>query len=228
MLDRVRAVILAVVLLRQPGRELLRGVVVIGQPLFHVQVRAHERGVVRVAERVMRDARLLDGEVLHCCRKRFLVAVAVGLEVVDELEVDPAGDPVPVQIMDDNVLLEDALIVAAPGEERHIVSAPGAKLRQRLRKAHAGGQPLAVKAGELFYLVVHALEVHGLDIDLKFFAGGHVLVELHRADLDDLATQVNGQLVEYGGFGTHRLIPFQIHHDIMHGSFPSFPVTLGV
>ena len=130
--------------------------------------------------------------------------------------------------MDDNVLLEDALIVTAPGEKRHIVPTPGAKLRQRLRKTHAGSQPLAVEAGELFDLVVHAPEVHGLDIDLKFFAGGHVLVELHRADLNDLATQVNGQLVEYGGFGTHRLIPFQIHHDIMHGSFPSFPVTLGV
>ena len=124
--------------------------------------------------------------------------------------------------MDDDVLLEDALIVAAPGEERHIVPAPGAKLRQRLRKAHAGGQALAVEAGELFDLVVHTLEVHGLDIDLKFFAGGHVLVELYRADLDDLAAQVNGQLVEYGGFGTHRLIPFQIHHDIMHGSFRPF------
>ena len=147
---------------------------------------------------------------------RFLVAVAVGLEVVDELEVDPAGDPVPVQIVDDDVLLEDALIVAAPGEERHIAPAPGAKLRQRLRKAHAGGQALAVEAGEFFDLVVHTLEVHGLDIDLKFFAGGHVLVELHRADLDDLAAQVNGQLVEYGGFGTHRLIPFQIQNDIFH------------
>ena len=176
----------------------------------------------------MRDARLLDGEVLHRGRKRFLVAVAVGLEVVDELEVDPARDPVPVEIVDDDVLLEDALIVAAPGEKRHIVTAPGAKLRQCFRKAHSGGQPLAVEAGELFDLVVHTLKINGLDVDLEFFAGGHVFVELHRADLDDLAAQVNGQLVEYGGFGTHRLIPFQIHHDIMHGSFPSFPVTLGV
>ena len=191
-------------------------------------MRAYERGVVRVAERVVRDARLLDGEVLHRGRKRFLVAVAVGLEVIDELEVDPAGDPVPVQIMNDDVLLEDALIVTAPGEKRHIVLTPGAKLRQCFRKTHAGSQPLAVEAGELFDLVVHAPEVHGLDIDLKFFAGGHILVELHRADLNDLAAQMNGQLVEYGGFGTHRLIPFQIHHDIMHGSFPSFPVTLGV
>ena len=222
MLDRIWAVILAVVLLRQPGCELLRGVVVIGQALLHIQVRAHERSVVRVAERVVRDARLFDGKVLHRRGERFLVAVAVGLEVVDELEVDPAGDPIPVQIVDDDVLLEDALIVAAPGEERHIVPAPGTKLRQRLRKAHAGGQALTVEASELFDLVVHTLEVHGLDIDLKFFAGGHVLVELHRADLDDLAAQVNGQLVEYGGFGTHRLIPFQIHHDIMHGSFRPF------
>ena len=49
MLDRVGAVILAVMLLRQPGRELLRGVVVIRQPLLHVQVRAHERSVVCIA-----------------------------------------------------------------------------------------------------------------------------------------------------------------------------------
>ena len=69
---------------------------IVGQPLLHVQVRAYERGVVRVTERIVRDARLLDGEVLHRGRKRFLVAVAVGLEVIDELEVDPAGDPVPV------------------------------------------------------------------------------------------------------------------------------------
>lgn len=74
MLDGVRAAAFAVVLLRQMGRELLRGVMVVGKSLLHVQVRAHEGGVVRIAERVVRNARLLDGKVLHRGRKRFLVA----------------------------------------------------------------------------------------------------------------------------------------------------------
>ena len=33
---------------------------------------------------------------------------------------------------------------------------------------------------------------------------------------EDLAAQVNRELIEYGGFGAHRLVPLQIDHHIMH------------
>ena len=118
--------------------------------------------------------------------------------------------------MDDDVLLHDALIVAAPGEERDVVAAPGAELLERLAEADAVGQTLPVEAGELFHLVMHPLEIHRLDVDLKFVARRHIVVEPHCADLDDLPAQMDRQLVEDGGFGTHRLIPFHIHHDIVH------------
>ena len=175
----------------------------------------------------MRDARLLDLKVLHRRGEGLLRPVAVGLEVVDQLQIHPARDPVPVEIVDDDVLLHDALIVAAPGEEGDlVVSAPGAELLQRLREAHALGETVAVEAGELLHLVVHALEVDRLHVELEFLSGAEVLIQLHRADLDDLAAQVDRQLVEHGGLGAHRLIPLQIHHDIMHIESNPFKTSL--
>ena len=77
-------------------------------------------------------------------------------------------------------------------------------------------QTLLIKAGDLLDLIVHTAEVHGLDVDSKFLAGGHVLIELDRAYLDYLAAEVDRQLIEHGGLGAHCLIPFQIHHNIIH------------
>ena len=207
---------------RHPGGEDARCIGVHAQPLPHVEVRAHERGVVRVAQRVVRDAGLLDLEMLHGAGEGLLVLVPAGLQVVDELEVDPAGDPVPIQIVDDDVLLQNTLVVAAPGQESHVLPAPGAKLLQRFGEGDTVGEPVLVKAGDLFDLVVHTPEVNGPDVDRKFLGGAHVPVQLHGADLDDFAAQVDGQLIENGGFGAHRLVPLQIHHDVIHRQFPHF------
>ena len=110
--------------------------------------------------------------------------------------------------MNDDVLLHDALVVIAPGEEGDPLAAPGAELLKRLREGDAVGEPLLVEAGELFYFVVHALEVYGLG-----------------AYLDYLTPQVDWQPVENGGFGAHRLIPLQIHHYIIHRNTVPFSLS---
>lgn len=211
-------------LVRAAAGEYLRRVRVLLHARGHVQPGADEARVVGVAERVVRHAGLLYAEVLHGRGEGLLVLVPAGLEIVYELQVHPARYPVPVQVVDDDVLLHDALVVIAPGEEGHAVPAPGAELRERLRKGHAVGEALLVEAGELLDLVVHALEVDGLDVYLKFLPGRHVLVEAHRAYLDDLAPEMDGQPVENGGLGAHRLIPLQIHHYVIHrNTVPLFP-----
>ena len=186
------------------------------QALGHVEMRTDKRGVVRIAQRVVRNTGLLDTEVLHGTRKGFLIFVPAGLQVVDELQVHPSGDPIPVQIVNDDILLEDALVVTAPGQEGDVVPAPGAKALQRLGKAETVGQTVLVEAGDFFDFIVHTLEVDGTHVDREFLAGRHVLVQLHRTDLNDLSPQMDGELVKYGGLGAHRLIPLQIHHDIVH------------
>ena len=129
-------------------------------------------------------------------------------------------DPVPVQIVDDDILFHNALVVAAPGNEGHIVPAPGAKALHRLGKGEAVGQPLLIKTGDLLHFIMHTPEVYGLYVHRKFLTRLHIFRELDRADLNNLAAQMDGQLVKNGGFGTHRLVPFQIHHNIVHSTCP--------
>ena len=154
--------------------------------------------------------------MLHRAGKGLLVFVPTGLQVVDELEVDPSGDPVPVEVVDDDVLFHDAAVVAAPGQKGDVLAAPGAKGVHRVGEGESLRQTFFIKTGELFHLVVHTLEVGRLDIDREFLAQCHVVVQLDGADLDDLTAQMDRQLVEYGRFGAHGLVPLQIHHDIVH------------
>ena len=95
---------------------------------LHVQARADQAGVVGVAQCVVRDARLFNAEVLHRRGQGLLILVPVRLEVVYELEVHPAGYPVPIQVVDDDILFHYPLVVVAPGEEGHAVAAPFAEL----------------------------------------------------------------------------------------------------
>ena len=201
---------------RHTGGEDLSCIRIQTQPFGHVKVGADKGGVVGVAECVVRYARLLNPEMLHCAGKGFLILVSACLKIVDQLQVDPACDPVPVKVMDNNILLHDPLVVAAPGEEGYILAAPGTKGLERVGEGQTVGKTLFVKAGDLFDLIVHTLEVHGLDVDRELLAQRHVGVEFDGADLDDLPTKMNGELVEDGGFGAHGLIPFQIHHNIVH------------
>ena len=83
-------------------------------------------------------------------------------------------------------------------------------------------QALLVKAGDLFDLVVHAAKVYRLYIDGELLTGFHVPGERDRADFNDLAAEMDRQFIEYGRLGTHRLIPFQIHHHVIHSNCPLF------
>ena len=200
--------------------------VIHAKALRHVETGGDDGGIIRIAECVVGNPGLLDLKMLHGAGKGLLVLVTAGLEIVDELEVDPARDPIPVEIVDDDVLLHDALIVAAPCDEGHVIPTPGAKLLHRVGEGVSVAQALLVKAGDLFDLVVHAAKVHGLYVNGKLLAGLHVLGKLDRADLNDLAAEMDRQLIKYGGFGTHRLIPFQIHHHVIHSNYPLTVIVL--
>ena len=67
---------------------------------------------------------------------------------------------------------------------------------------------------------MHFPEKDGFHIDLKLLARHPVIVQLDRADLDDLAAQVDGQIVKNGGLGAHRLIPLHVHDNIADDGSP--------
>ena len=168
----------------------------------------------------MGDSGLLNLEMLHSAGQRLLILIPACLKVIYELEIDPTCYPVPVQVMDNNILLHNALVVIAPCDEGHILTAPLAQLLKGVGKGYAVGKTLFVKAGYLLYLVMHAPKIYGLDIDGKLLAGAHVFIQLYGADLYYLPAEMYGKLVKYGGLGTHRLVPFQIHHYIIHSKIP--------
>jgi hypothetical protein len=106
--------------------------------------------------------------VLHRGAERLLILVSAGLYVIDELEVDPASDPVPIQIVYDDILLHDPAVVVSPGYEDGVRTAPSPKILKNLGEAAPKAEALLVKTGEFLDLVVHSAEVDGLDIGLKF------------------------------------------------------------
>jgi len=90
MAERIRSFILDRGLeVRHTRGEDARSVRVQAEPLGHIEPGSDERGVVRVAQSVMRDAGLLYFEMLHGAGERLLVLVPAGLEIIDELEVYP-------------------------------------------------------------------------------------------------------------------------------------------
>ena len=103
------------------------------------------------------------------------------------------------------------------------------RVYQGFGKANAIGQAILVKASDLLHLIVHATEVNRLHIDGEFLSGLHVFIQFHRADLNDLAPQMDRKLIKDGGFGAHGLVPLQIHHNVIHRSvllFLNFTATV--
>ena len=96
------------------------------------------------------------------------------------------------------------------------------QLFKRVGKGDAVRKALLVKAGDLFHLIMHALEIDRLDVYGKLLGGLHVLIQSYRAYFYDLPAQMYGEFVENGGFGAHSLIPFQIHHYVIH--MQSYPL----
>ncbi len=121
--------------------------------------------------------------------------------------------------MDDYVLLHYAPIIASPCQESDIIAAELAEALHSVRKREAVGKTLFVKAGYFFHLIMHAPEIYGLYIYCKLFGRAHILIKLDGADLDYLTAKVYRQLIEDGGFGTHSLIPFQVHHNVIHNNY---------
>ena len=142
------------------------------------------------------------------------------LAVGDELQIDPLAQPVDLEIVDDEVLLHDTAVVVAPRHERAVRSAPCEELLHGLGEGETVREAVVVEPGELFDLVVHLAEPNGLYVALEFLAGGEIVVQLDRADLDDLAPQMDGEAVEYGGFRAHGLVPLQVDDDMCHIWFP--------
>ncbi len=195
-----RAFLLGGGLLRQPCRDFFRELGVPREAGAQIQLRGDKRGVVSVAQSVVRRAGLLDLEVLHRRREGLLVPVALHLVVVYELEIHPARYPVPVQVVYDDVLLHDALVVVAPGEEGAVLAAPGPELFHRHREALALHHALLVEAGELFDFVMHTAEIHRAHVYFEFLAREEAVRQLDGADFDDLSPEADGQLVEDRGF----------------------------
>ena len=125
--------------------------------------------------------------------------------------------------MQDDVFFHNAAIVISPGHKGAAVAAPGSKLFHGFRETESVFETFFIEAGQLFDFRMHFAEIHRPDIYLKFFSGAHIIRQLYSADLDDFAAQAERQMIEHGGFGTHRLIPFQIQYDVVHvtDSFPS-------
>ena len=148
----------------------------------------------------MGNAGLLYPEMLHRRGERLLILVAVGLHIIDKLKVYPGINPVPVKVVDNNILLHNTAVVAAPGQKGDVLAAPLLKLLKGIGKAVPEGETLLVKAGELLDLIMHPFKINGPYIYRKFLGRLHVLRELDRADLNNLSPELYGELVEYGGF----------------------------
>ncbi len=182
----------------------------------HIKLSAYQGSVISVTQGIMCNTGLLDFKVIHCSCKRFLVLIAVGLHIVYELKIDPSSDPIPVKIVYNDILLHDTAIVAAPSDEYGILTTPGTKGLESVLKAVPLSETFLVKACELFDLIMHTPEIYGLDINGKLLGRLHIFIKLYSTDLDDLTTKPDRELVKNGGFGAHSLIPFQVHHDVIH------------
>ena len=183
-----------------------------------IQMGADQCGVVSISQCIVCNTGLFNAEVFHGGSQRFLILVSAGLIVVDQLKIDPFMDPVPVQIMDDDILFHDPLIIVAPGKEGDIVTAPFPELLEGVLEGNAVGQTLRIESGQFLYFVVHPFEIDGTDIHSELLTGTEVLIQFNGADFYDLSPQMDRKLVEDRGFGTHCLVPLKINYHIIHKS----------
>ena len=102
--------------------------------------------------------------------------------------------------MNDDVLLHDAPVVAAPCEEGHIIAAPLPEFFKSVAEAEPPRKALLVKAGELFDLVMHSFKVHGLYVHRELLGRLHILGEPDSAYLNNFTPQFDREFVKNGGF----------------------------
>ena len=196
---------------------LAQGAAIFGDALFEIELRTDLGRVEGVAQGVMRLTGRLDVQHLQGRGEGLLVVAAAGLGVEHHLRVVPVLNPDGVVAVEHHVGGEQGNVVEAPGQKDAVVSAPVIEFVDRLVEGEPFGLELAfADAGELCHAAVEAAEKLGLDQNLKFIGDGLILQHPHRADLDDLAADMDGQH-PLGGVRTRpRLVPLHIQNNIFH------------
>ena len=118
-----------------------------------------------------------------------------------------------------DVLLQHAHVVASPGQQRVVLSAPGGKLLQRLPEGRRPGQLLRPQPG-------HPPDP-GMNLNIMGRGDGQgdgignrkILPQLHRADLDHLKDQLVPDFPVNRALPGDGLIPLQVQNNIVHGKF---------
>ena len=194
-----------------------QGLLVLLHALLQVQHGADQGGVVGVAQGVMGRAAGLDAEDLHRGLQGLLAGGAVGLGVEDHLSVVPPIHPFIGQLVQLQVLSQDGDVVKAPGQEDHVLAAPGAELLDGLGEGDALGlQPGFLDARQLADPAVQAPVELGPHQDLELIQDQLLLADPDGTHLDDLAPDLDRQdLPGRGGTGP-GLVPFHIQYNVIH------------
>ena len=115
------------------------------------------------------------------------------------------------------VLSQDGDVVEAPGQEDHILAAPGAELLDGLGEGDALGlQPGFLDARQLADPAVQAPVELGPHQDLELIQDQLLLADPDGTHLDDLAPDLDRQDLLGRRRAGPGLIPFHIHYDVVH------------
>ena len=191
--------------------------IILCHTLFQIQPGTDQGGVIGIAQRVVSRARGLDTQHFHGGFQSLLRVGAVSLGIEDHLGIIPAVGKGGVHVEKLQIFPQNTDVVEAPGQEHNILTAPIPEQLHGLRKGHAlVPQLILLDAGELADPAVQMPVELGPDQDLKFVRNFSGFRNTHRADLDDLAPDLNGQHLLGGRRTGPRLIPFHIHNNVVH------------
>ena len=204
----------------------LQCLIILRSTLLQVQPGADQGGVISITQRVVGRAGSLNLKNLHGGFQRLLGGRTVGLGIENHLSIVPSSGPFGIQLMQLEILPEDANVIEAPGQEHDVLAAPLPELLHRLRERHTLiSQAAFLDTGELADPAVQVPVIFGLDHYLEFVSHLLVLGHTNSADLDDLTADLHRQyLLGRGGTGP-GLIPFHIHNNILHHKKPQKRVS---
>ena len=124
------------------------------------------------------------------------------------------------------ILLQNAYVVAAPGDINAVLSAPLSKLGHALRKSGRVAQNLLVEAGHALDAGMNGQIVRGVDGDAQAVHNFQPLVELCRANLDHLTQEAVPHAAVNRTLIAGRLVPLQIQNDVLHAFQNSKPSSI--
>ena len=152
-----------------------------------------------------------DAHPGHNAFQRHALALLAGvLPQEDLLQIIPLGGAALVQITEEKVLLEHRHVIHAPLGKLGIRAAPLHKTAQPL---HDGLAPVQVGLGQARHLgdvVLQGAENAGPQVDGEGIQHVGILVDLHCADLDDLAPEGLLHAMIIKGIRLIADVPFQI------------------